>query len=200
MATTPDMTALRARAEQLRKELDYHARLYYVEDAPVISDYEYDKLYYELVHLEEDYPELDHPASPTHRVGGKALDKLPAAIRHVYALILIVIGWVLFRAASLHQVITMLTAMFGYAPGGVWSVETEYYLRQFAWEWVIAIPAVLPVKKKLQAKLSAKAERGCGVCRWTLFLGPKALALFLLVWSTVQLLSSTFRSFLYFQF
>ena len=75
MATTPDMTALRARAEQLRKELDYHARLYYVEDAPVISDYEYDKLYYELVHLEEDYPELDDPASPTHRVGGKALDK-----------------------------------------------------------------------------------------------------------------------------
>ncbi|MBQ4113050.1 MAG: NAD-dependent DNA ligase LigA [Clostridia bacterium] len=69
------MTALRTRAEQLRKELDYHARLYYVEDAPVISDYEYDKLYYELVHLEEDYPELDDPASPTHRVGGKALDK-----------------------------------------------------------------------------------------------------------------------------
>ena len=75
MATTPDMTALRARAEKLRKELDYHARLYYVEDAPVISDYEYDKLYYELVHLEKDYPELDDPASPTHRVGGKALDK-----------------------------------------------------------------------------------------------------------------------------
>lgn len=75
MVTTPDMTALRARAEKLRKELNYHARLYYVEDAPVISDYEYDKLYYELVHLEEDYPELDDPASPTHRVGGKALDK-----------------------------------------------------------------------------------------------------------------------------
>ena len=75
MPTTPDMTALRARAAELRKELDYHARLYYVEDAPVISDYEYDKLYYELVHLEEDYPELDDPASPTHRVGGKALDK-----------------------------------------------------------------------------------------------------------------------------
>ena len=75
MATTPDMTALRARAEQLRRELEHHAKLYYVYDAPVISDYEYDKLYYELVHLEEDYPELDDPASPTHRVGGKALDK-----------------------------------------------------------------------------------------------------------------------------
>ena len=64
MSTSPDMTALRARAEALRKELSYHARLYYVEDAPVISDYEYDKLYYELVHLEEDYPELDHSRLP----------------------------------------------------------------------------------------------------------------------------------------
>ncbi len=75
MPTTPDMTALRARAEQLRKELEYHSKQYYVYDNPIISDYEYDKLYYELVHLEEDYPELDDPASPTHRVGGKALDK-----------------------------------------------------------------------------------------------------------------------------
>ena len=75
MATTPDMASLRRRAEELRAQLNYHARLYYVEDAPVISDYEYDKLYYELVHLEEAYPELDDPASPTHRVGGKALDK-----------------------------------------------------------------------------------------------------------------------------
>jgi len=75
MSATPDMTALRARAAELRRELDYHAKQYYVYDAPVISDYEYDKLYYELVHLEEDYPELDDPASPTHRVGGKALDK-----------------------------------------------------------------------------------------------------------------------------
>ena len=75
MPTTPDMNALRARAEQLRKELEYHSKQYYVYDSPVISDYEYDKLYYELVHLEEDYPELDDPASPTHRVGGKALDK-----------------------------------------------------------------------------------------------------------------------------
>ena len=75
MPTTPDMTALRARAAELRRQLEYHAKQYYVYDAPVISDYEYDKLYYELVHLEEDYPELDDPASPTHRVGGKALDK-----------------------------------------------------------------------------------------------------------------------------
>ena len=70
-----DMNTLRARAEELRRQLDHHSKLYYVYDAPVISDYEYDRLYYELVHLEEEHPELDDPASPTHRVGGKALDK-----------------------------------------------------------------------------------------------------------------------------
>ncbi len=72
---TPEMHEIRARVAELRKQLEHHSKLYYVYDAPVISDYEYDKLYYELVHLEEAHPELDDPASPTHRVGGKALDK-----------------------------------------------------------------------------------------------------------------------------
>ncbi len=75
MTERPDMDSLRARAAELRRLLEHHAKLYYVYDTPEISDYEYDRLYYELVHLEEDYPELDDPASPTHRVGGKALDK-----------------------------------------------------------------------------------------------------------------------------
>ncbi len=64
-----------ARVSELRRLLTHHAKLYYVYDAPEISDYEYDRLYYELVHIEEAHPELDDPASPTHRVGGKALDK-----------------------------------------------------------------------------------------------------------------------------
>ncbi len=64
-----------ARVLELRRLLEYHAKQYYVYDAPEISDYEYDRLYYELVHIEEENPELDDPASPTHRVGGKALDK-----------------------------------------------------------------------------------------------------------------------------
>ena len=75
MSDTPEIIALRARVRELRRELERHSKLYYVYDAPVISDYEYDKLYYELVHIEEAHPELDDPASPTHRVGGKALDK-----------------------------------------------------------------------------------------------------------------------------
>lgn len=63
------------RIDELRELLAHHSYLYYVEDAPQISDYEYDKLFYELVVLEEKYPEFDSPTSPTKRVGGKALDK-----------------------------------------------------------------------------------------------------------------------------
>ena len=60
---------------ELRKTLNYHSKLYYINDAPEISDYEYDKLFYELVALEDQYPELKTDDSPTQRVGGAALDK-----------------------------------------------------------------------------------------------------------------------------
>ena len=63
------------RIKELRDTLTHHAKLYYVYDAPEISDYEYDMMFAELKALEEKHPELEDPASPTHRVGGKALDK-----------------------------------------------------------------------------------------------------------------------------
>lgn len=70
-----EKNAAKRRIDELRELLAHHSFLYYVEDAPQISDYEYDKLFYELVALEEKYPEFDSPTSPTKRVGGKALDK-----------------------------------------------------------------------------------------------------------------------------
>lgn len=63
------------RIKYLRKTLTYHAKRYYVYDDPEISDFEYDKMYAELVRLEEENPEYFDPASPTNRVGGKPLDK-----------------------------------------------------------------------------------------------------------------------------
>lgn len=61
--------------EKLREEIEYHNRLYYVDDAPVISDYDYDMLMVRLIKLEEEHPELVTPTSPTQRVGGKALSQ-----------------------------------------------------------------------------------------------------------------------------
>ena len=59
----------------LRRELERHNRLYYVEDAPEISDYEYDMLMQRLKALETEHPELITPDSPTQKVGGEALSK-----------------------------------------------------------------------------------------------------------------------------
>ena len=63
------------RIQYLRKTLSYHAKRYYVLDDPEISDFEYDRLYAELLALEEEHPEYFDPASPTQRVGGKPLSK-----------------------------------------------------------------------------------------------------------------------------
>ena len=69
------MNEIADRIEKLRRRIEYHAKRYYNDDAPEISDFEYDKMYAELLRLEAEHPELDDPASPTHRVGGAALDK-----------------------------------------------------------------------------------------------------------------------------
>ena len=63
------------RIKELRAKLSYHAKRYYVYDDPEISDFEYDRLYAELVRLEEANPQYFDPTSPTCRVGGKPLDK-----------------------------------------------------------------------------------------------------------------------------
>ncbi len=65
----------KSRIEELRQALEKHRVLYHVHDTPLISDEVYDSLMAELAALEAEYPELDSPYSPTHRVGGDPLDK-----------------------------------------------------------------------------------------------------------------------------
>jgi DNA ligase (NAD+) len=62
------------RIAQLRKEIGEHDRRYYEEAAPTISDRDYDRLYRELVDLEQKFPDLVSAGSPTQRVGGKPLE------------------------------------------------------------------------------------------------------------------------------
>ncbi|MDH3744761.1 MAG: NAD-dependent DNA ligase LigA [Acidobacteriota bacterium] len=64
----------RKRAEELRREIERHDYLYYVRDAPRVSDEAYDLLFRELKELESDFPSLQTRDSPTRRVGGKALE------------------------------------------------------------------------------------------------------------------------------
>lgn len=66
---------LRKRAEELRRQIEEHNRLYYVLDRPRISDREYDQLFRELVELEARFPSLVLPDSPTQRIGATPAEK-----------------------------------------------------------------------------------------------------------------------------
>jgi len=72
---------VRERVRALRDQIAYHDYRYYVLDAPVISDAEYDALMRELRELEQRYPELVTPDSPTQRVGGAPLPEF-GSVRH----------------------------------------------------------------------------------------------------------------------
>lgn len=61
--------------KELRNAINRAAKLYYVDDSPEISDYEYDMMFRRLLELEEKYPEYITEDSPTKRVGGEALSK-----------------------------------------------------------------------------------------------------------------------------
>lgn len=65
----------------LRREIEKHNRLYHVEDAPIISDYEYDMLMQKLKAMEAEHPELITPDSPTQKIGGPPLSKFEP-VRH----------------------------------------------------------------------------------------------------------------------
>ena len=69
----PDIEIAKKRIAELRERLSYHSYRYYALDSPEISDAEYDLMMVELRKLEEQYPELITPESPTQRVGAAPL-------------------------------------------------------------------------------------------------------------------------------
>ncbi len=69
--------------EKLKAEIEYHSKLYYDNDAPEISDYEYDMLMQELKKIESEHPEFVSASSPTQHVGGTAVSSLFAPVNHI---------------------------------------------------------------------------------------------------------------------
>ena len=68
-----DINQAKKRIEYLSETLKYHNRKYYLEDAPEISDSEFDAMFRELEDLEKEYPEFLREDSPTQNVGGAAM-------------------------------------------------------------------------------------------------------------------------------
>ena len=123
---------------------------------------------------------------------GKALERAPSPLRHLYAMVIVVLGWVLFRCEGLSAVGSYLGAMFGLSGAG-WG-QALYFLRQYGVFLVVGAVASLPVKDALRAALQRrKAERAI---QW----GSALAGLGLLGLSFLQLISSTANPFIYYRF
>ncbi len=73
---------VKERYEQLKKTIEYHMDRYYNQDAPEISDYDYDMMMQELKTIEKEYPELVTKDSPSQKVGGKAKRTAGVTVTH----------------------------------------------------------------------------------------------------------------------
>ncbi len=104
--------------KKLRAELTHHAKLYYIYDAPEISDYEYDMMFDQLKRLEAENPEFFDAESPTQRVGGKALDKF-GKVAHSARMDS------LSDVFSYDELLDFISGVQKLIPNTIWSVEPK---------------------------------------------------------------------------
>ncbi|MBE6599345.1 MAG: MBOAT family protein, partial [Ruminococcaceae bacterium] len=118
------------------------------------------------------------------------LPKVPRLIRHGGTLLVVLVGWVFFRSASLSDAVCYLSAMFGFGEG-VSAGQAVYYLRQYAFEWVICAAVSMPLVPWLNKKFadSAPAYALGKAFTWGIFL-----------YSYVKLVTGSFNPFIYFHF
>ena len=119
----------------------------------------------------------------------KVLEKLPAAVRHVYTLFLVLISWTIFAIEDFGRLGGYLKAMFGLG-AGIAGPTAGYYARSFGPVILIACLAATPLAKKSWNKLS---KQGKAILLPLLLLGG-------LVLSTAYLVDATYNPFLYFRF
>ncbi len=127
---------------------------------------------------------------------GARLERLPTLLRHGYAMLLVIISWVLFRAETLSAALTYLGAMLG-SNGFSGSGQALYHLLEYWPELLCCCIAALPVKQWLQTALE---RRQTALSAALLCWGPKLAALALLAASYAKLVTGSFNPFIYFRF
>lgn len=130
---------------------------------------------------------------------GKVLDKLPRIFRHVYLLVVVFFGWILFRVENLSDMWTMVCGMFG-ANGNAWtSFETNTLLLGNCAFLGIAVLACTPLVKVVSAFMTEKAQSSKGVLI-VHAIAQTATPVILLLLGTAMLIGNSYNPFLYFRF
>lgn len=128
----------------------------------------------------------------------KILNKIPAIFSHIYLLIVVYFGWILFRFSDFRFIPVVLKGMFGANGNPLTDFETKTTLMGNIFFIVVALIAVTPLVKTIFAKLKPNKERR--LLHVTYTLGETVLPLVLLLLSTLALVGDKYNPFLYFQF
>lgn len=120
-----------------------------------------------------------------------AITRLPVALRRVYVILVTLIGFILFNAASLQQAVADIGGLFGAGGVPLVTAESLYYLRSYLILLVAAVVGATPLVRDVANKISEK--------RIGAVLEPVLLTLLLLV-CTAYLVDGSFNPFLYFRF
>lgn len=129
---------------------------------------------------------------------GKYIKRLWNPLQHLYAMIFIIIGWVLFRSSTLSYALDYIKVMVGLRGQGIMNMQALYYLREYKIEFIIAVlfssPIYIVVKNKLG---EIKLSKIRGMIKY--FLKPILFGLLFLL-CIMYLINSTFNPFIYFRF
>ncbi len=128
----------------------------------------------------------------------KLLEKVPA-VSHIYLLIVVLFGWILFRFTDLKQIWTVLRGMFGANGNPFWSFETGAAIVPYIFVLIFAVIASTPLLTALGKKMKHLSFTN-GFFFVVFSIGKILLPIILLILSTAALVGDSYQPFLYFRF
>ncbi len=129
-------------------------------------------------------------------VFARAMERLPRALKHLFTMVLVLFGWVLFRADSLGAAGDYFAALLGMNGGD--PAQAVYLIMQYLPEITICLIGVFPIKRVLERFFASHSESTALFVLGELL--PKIFALAVFALAYVQLVSGSFNPFIYFQF
>ncbi len=128
-------------------------------------------------------------------VWGRQLERAPEILRHFYTMLLVIISWVMFRSETFTYTLGYLGAMFGLS-GRLYDGQGVYYILEYWPELIFTVIAAMPLKHLAAQFLEGRDGPAVTLYVW----GPKVLALGLLAFSYMKLVTGSFNPFIYFRF
>lgn len=128
----------------------------------------------------------------------KVLEKIPALFRHMYALVFILIGWVIFELGNVSDMGNYILAMFGIKGEGFIDSRSLFILKEYGIILIVLVLASTPIPKVIIQKLQDKV-RNMNM-QWISYVAENIFNIAILFVSTAYLVDASYNPFLYFRF